>query len=101
MNRWYQDHQEYTWQPYRIRPLAVWAMRMNNPFEVKTLAGVWVGKAGDWLVRADDGEQFPVTHENFRRFYARREWKEARYEKQCPVAPHQTNELAKANERSG
>lgn len=99
--RWYETHREFTWQPYRIRPLAVWAMRMNSAFEIKTLAGVWAGKAGDWLVRADDGEQFPVTDENFRRFYARREWKGARHEKQVPDAAHPKVELAKTNEHAG
>lgn len=67
--------EEFTWQPYRIKPLAVWAMRMNEDFQCTSLECTLDGKAGDWLVRADDGWTFPVKDEIFRRFYVTREWR--------------------------
>lgn len=67
--------EEFTWQPYRIKPLAVWAMRMNGDFECKSIGCILLGKAGDWLVRADDGWTFPVKDEVFKRFYVTREWR--------------------------
>jgi hypothetical protein len=66
---------DYTWQPYRARPLAIWAMRMNRDFECPTLEGTLRGKAGDWILRADDGMTFPVPHEIFSRYYVKREWR--------------------------
>jgi hypothetical protein len=71
----YQGDGDYTWQPYRLRPLAVWAMRMNTGFRITTLQGSLEGKAGDWLVRADDGVEYPVPDEVFRRYYVKREWR--------------------------
>jgi len=69
------SQEDYTWQPYRIKPLAVWAMRMNCEFECRSLETVLRGRSGDWLVRADDGWTFPVPNEVFRRYYVRREWR--------------------------
>jgi hypothetical protein len=71
----YQASREFSWQPYRQRPLSVWAMRMNHDFEIKTLEGKLEGHAGDWLIRADDGQQFPVPDTVFRRYFVSREWK--------------------------
>lgn len=71
----YEGQEEYTWQPYRIKPTPVWAMRMNRDFECKTLEKTLHGKAGDWLVRADDGWTHPVEDQVFRRFYVKREWR--------------------------
>lgn len=67
--------EDFTWQPYRIKPLAVWAMRMNQDFECQSLESTLHGKAGDWLVRADDGWTYPVADEIFRRYYTKREWR--------------------------
>lgn len=67
--------EDFTWQPYRIKPLAVWAMRMNRSFECTSLEGTLCGAPGDWLVRADDGWNYPVPHEVFQRFYTKREWR--------------------------
>lgn len=66
---------EFTWQPYRMRPLAVWAMRMNQEFHCTSLNGTLTGKAGDWIVRADDGWTYPVAEDIFRRYYVKREWR--------------------------
>ena len=71
----YQAHENFTWQPYRVKPLAVWAMRMNVDFTCPSLDGTLHGKAGDWLIRADDGWTFPLADEIFRRFYVKREWR--------------------------
>lgn len=71
----FQAQEDFTWQPYRIKPLAVWAMRMNQDFECKSLGGTLFGHAGDWLVRADDGWTFPVQNEIFMRYYVKREWR--------------------------
>jgi hypothetical protein len=71
----YHSQEEFTWQPYRIKPLAVWAMRMNREFECTSLEGTLFGKAGDWIARADDGWTFPVPDEIFRRYYTKREWR--------------------------
>jgi len=69
------DHADFTWQPYRIKPLAVWAMRMNQDFDCASLEGALHGKVGDWLVRADDGWTYPVPDSVFRRYYVKREWR--------------------------
>lgn len=71
----YQSQEDFTWQPYRIKPLAAWAMRMNSDFECTSLEGTLSGRAGDWMVRADDGWTFPVANEIFRRYYTKREWR--------------------------
>lgn len=67
--------EEFSWQPYRARPYAVWAMRMNEDFTCTSLNGTIAGKSGDWLVRADDGWTFPVADDIFRRTYVKREWR--------------------------
>ena len=67
--------EDFTWQPFRIKPLAVWAMRMNQDFECTTLQGTLYGKAGDWMVRGDDGWTHPVVDEIFRHLYVKREWR--------------------------
>lgn len=70
----YEGSEEFSWQPYRVRPFPVWAMRMNVDFECQTLEGSLKGKSGDWIVRADDGQQYPVPDFVFRRYYIKREW---------------------------
>jgi hypothetical protein len=67
--------EEFIWQPYRIKPLAVWAMRMNEDFKCPSLDSTLHGKAGDWLVRSDDGWMFPVVDAIFKRYYVKREWR--------------------------
>ena len=63
---------EYQWQKYRRLPGNFWAMRMNVDFECKTLQGTLQGHAGDWLVRGDGGQEFPVPDSLFRRQYTER-----------------------------
>ena len=71
----YESQEDFTWQPYRVKPLAVWAMRMNTDFKCRTLEGTLHGTAGDWMVRADDGWTYAVPDEVFRRYYVKREWR--------------------------
>lgn len=71
----FEGQEEFTWQPYRIKPLAVWAMRMNRDFECTSLEGTLQGREGDWMVRADDGWTFPVPDLIFKRYYVKREWR--------------------------
>lgn len=70
----YAEHEAFTWQPYRVKPLPVWAMRMNRDFECASLQGTLRGKEGDWIVRRDDGSTFPIADEIFRRHFTKREW---------------------------
>ena len=73
----FQSEEDFTWQPYRIKPLAVWAMRMNEDFECRSLEGTLHGFSGDWMVRADDGWTFPVPDSIFRRYFVKREWRKS------------------------
>jgi hypothetical protein len=70
-----ENQEDFTWQPYRVKPMAVWAMRMNQDFECVGLQGTLRGRAGDWMVRGNDGTTFPVAHEVFQRCYVSREWR--------------------------
>ncbi len=60
---------EFSWNKYRRLPMTVWAMRMNRAFQCKTLDGALFGESGDWLVKGDDGYEFPVPDRLFRRHY--------------------------------
>ncbi len=84
--------EEFTWQPYRISPRPVWAMRMNEDFECTTLQGTLYGKAGDWLVRQEDGWTYPIKDEIFKRCYVKREWRKPNESKEGNT---QVNETAK------
>ena len=35
---------------YRKKPITIYAKQMDKPFEVKTLEGTMMGKAGDYLI---------------------------------------------------
>ncbi len=88
----YEADEEFTWQPYRVRPLAVWAMRMNTEFECRSLQGTLRGKEGDWMVRSEDGAEFPVPDEVFRRQYVKREWRKPNeQQKESNAAPPQAH----------
>lgn len=41
------------------------AIRMEEPFEVETLEGVMLGKAGDYLAVGQAGELYPIAAEVF------------------------------------
>lgn len=41
------------------------AVRMDDPFEVDTLEGVMLGKAGDFLAVGQAGELYPIAAEVF------------------------------------
>jgi hypothetical protein len=59
------------WQPYRKRPLVIWAKKMREPFEVVTLEGTMSGKAGDYLIKGVEGEEYPCDAEIFKKTYER------------------------------
>ena len=45
------------------------AVQMDEPFSVSTLEGTATGAAGDWLVRNQTGECWPITDAVFRSRY--------------------------------
>jgi hypothetical protein len=89
VNRPEETDSEFTWQPYRVMPQAVWAMRMNTDFKCMSLRGMLEGKAGDWLVR-HDGFEYPLRDQIFRRYYVKREWR--KHESQSPESSTEKNE---------
>jgi len=55
-------------ETYR-KTATVTAVQLDEPFAVETLEGVATGVAGDWLVRNETGECWPVPASVFARRY--------------------------------
>lgn len=62
------DDSGYEFKQYRKTALAE-AVQMPEAFEVATLEGVMVGKAGDFLMRGAAGELYPCAAEIFENTY--------------------------------
>lgn len=56
-------------QPYCKKPVVVWAVRMDEPFDVKTPEGTMHGNAGDYLIRGIKGEWYPCKPDIFAETY--------------------------------
>jgi len=54
---------------YRKKPVEVMAVRMENDFDVETLEGRMSGRKGDYLVRGEKGELYPVKRYVFESTY--------------------------------
>ncbi len=54
---------------YRKKPITIYAKQMDKPFEVKTLEGTMMGKAGDYLIIGVKGEEYPCDKEIFELSY--------------------------------
>jgi hypothetical protein len=54
---------------YRKKPVVIKALKIKEPFSVKTLEGVMHGKSGDYLVIGIAGEKYPVDAEIFKKTY--------------------------------
>lgn len=54
---------------YRKKPIIIYAKQMDKPFEVKTLEGTMMGKAGDYLIIGVKGEEYPCDKEIFELSY--------------------------------
>ena len=59
----------WPFQQVRKKPVIVHAAQINMPFEVTTLEGKVVGKAGDYLMMGIDGEKYPCARDIFERSY--------------------------------
>lgn len=58
------DQQEFVPRPLRIR-----AMKMRDPFTVRTMEGTMKGNAGGYLVQGIEGELYPCAADIFERKY--------------------------------
>ena len=54
---------------YRKKPITIYAKQMDKPFELKTLEGTMMGKAGDYLIIGVKGEEYPCDKEIFELSY--------------------------------
>lgn len=54
---------------YRKKPIVINAIKMPDAFEVKTLEGIMVGKAGDYLITGVEGERYPCDARIFNKTY--------------------------------
>lgn len=60
---------------YVKRRIPIRAMQINEPFEVKTMEGVFIAKAGDYLIEGIKGELYSCDRKIFEESYV-----EERYE---------------------
>ncbi len=56
---------------YKKRPLPVEAIQINTPFKVKSLEGIMIAKAGDYLMRGVEGELYSCDKTIFEKTYRR------------------------------
>ena len=54
---------------YRKRPVVIEAVRLTERTEIRTLEGVMVGNAGDWLITGVKGERYPCKPDIFEATY--------------------------------
>jgi hypothetical protein len=54
---------------YLKKPVIVLAKQMDRDFMVQTANGLVKARAGDYLVKAPDGDSWPVAQEIFERTY--------------------------------
>jgi hypothetical protein len=54
---------------YKKKPVVIRAKKINEEFMVKTLEGMMVGRAGDFLVIGIAGEVYPVAAKIFKMTY--------------------------------
>ncbi len=47
----------------------IYAIKMKDSFEVKTLEGIMTGKAGDYLAMGVKGEMWPIAQDIFKATY--------------------------------
>jgi PGDYG protein len=51
------------------KPMAIFAHRIDCPFEVQTTEGVMKGQAGDWLMKGVSGELYICPSKIFEKSY--------------------------------
>ena len=64
-----QNLSQYDFKRAIKKPIAIRCLRIDEPFEVKTMEGVLRGKKGDWLMVGVNGEVYPCHHEIFEKTY--------------------------------
>lgn len=57
------------YKKYQKKPVIVYAIQMDEPFEVETLEGVMKGNAGDYLIKGVNGELYPCKSDIFNKTY--------------------------------
>jgi hypothetical protein len=58
-------------KPYMRKPIRIRALRIFEPFAVKTLEGIEHGKAGDFLIIGAEGEKYVCDQNIFFKIHAR------------------------------
>ena len=51
------------------KPIPIKCVKINEPFEVKTMEGTMNGKKGDWLMVGIHGEMYPIDNDIFIKTY--------------------------------
>ena len=54
---------------YQKKPVKIKAIQMDKKFKVKTLEGILIGQAGDYLIEGIKGELYPCKKEIFEETY--------------------------------
>ena len=54
---------------YRKRPVAVWAVKTEETFVIKTLEGIMTASPGDYIIEGVNGERYPCKPDIFEKIY--------------------------------
>lgn len=54
---------------YVKKPIPIRAIQMDERFEITTMEGTLIGKAGDFLIEGIEGELYPCDKEIFEKSY--------------------------------